>query len=594
LDQRRFRAAQSPRTVSGGELMLNNLRPRRFRLEIETPGTMLTPLPKRRFRRTVAIALAGFSVCTAHGQAPAPRSPLLADAVAQPSTAAPTQAEMDNADLDPSQWLTSNKGYLGYRYSKLTQINRQNVRQLKVMCSFKLGEQGSFQGAPLVYNGVLYMTSAFGTFAIDAANCKKRWRYQYTPGAKTGQRNNKGAAIAGGRVIRGTPDGHLIALDATTGALLWDRTIMDASGGEYATAVPLIWNGTIFIGKAGGDLGIRGEMMAFRAEDGTKIWGWNTIPGPGETGSETWSNGASIEHGGGGTWTSYSLDTVAGLLLIPVGNPGPDFYKEVRPGSNLFTNSLVALDAMTGQLRWWHQLIGPEDRDWDTAVVAGFDPGDGSHLAAGAGKDGVLHVVDRITGKLRFTTSIVSQYTNRTTPVPTDADIRLCPIGAVQWNGPAYSPNTNLLYMNGIDWCAKAIKGPIPEYERGQPYLGWATPTGYGDRDPITQAFGLVNAIDPADGQLKWRYRTPAPAVAGLTVTAANIVLTADTQGDLFALDANTGVLLNQLHLGAGAIDGGLITYAVKGKQFIALAAGDNNSTYKATGDNAIVVLGLP
>jgi alcohol dehydrogenase (cytochrome c) len=163
----------------------------------------------------------------------------------------------------------------------------------------------------------------------------------------------------------------------------------------------------------------------------------------------------------------------------------------------------------------------------------------------------------------------------------------------VQWNGPAYSPDTNLLYMNGIDWCAKAIKGPMPEYMRGKTYLGWATQTGYGDRDPIERAFGLVNAVDPTNGELKWRYRVPAPPVAGLTATGGGLVLTADTQGDLFAIDAKTGVLLNRLSLGAGAIDGGLITYAVNGKQFIAVAAGDNNGTYKAKGDNAIIVLGL-
>ncbi len=554
--------------------------------------SIVKPSFQRRLRCALETALMGLAFSAFCANAQGPQSPPTVNA--QPTTPGPTQADLDKADIDPNQWLTSNKGYLGYRYSKLTQINAQNVRNLKPVCSFKLGEQGSFQGGPLVYNGVLYTTSALGVFAIDAANCAKRWSYQHTPGEHMGQHNNKGAAIASGRVIRGTPDGHLIALDAATGALLWDQTVMDASGGEYATAAPLVWKDMIFIGKAGGDLGIRGEMMAFRAGDGSKIWGWHTIPSPGETGSETWRNPASIEHGGGGTWTSYSLDPIAGLLLIPVGNAGPDFNNEARPGNNLFTNSIVALDATTGQLKWWHQLIGPEDRDWDTAVIAAFDPADGSHLAAGAGKDGVLHVVDRATGKLRFTTSLVSQYTNRTTAIPTDANIRLCPIAAVQWNGPAYSPDTNLLYMNGIDWCAKAIKGPMPEYVRGKTYLGWATPTGYGDRDPIELVFGLVNAIDPASGQLKWRYRIPAPPVAGLTATAGGLILTADTEGDVFALDTKTGALLNRLRLGAGAIDGGLITYAVKGKQFIAVAAGDNNGTYKAKGDNAIVILALP
>lgn len=548
-------------------------------------------------RARLAIAVATVALCSAcatpEGATPAAYAAKEAPA-RQPVSQVPSQAELDQGDLDPAQWLTDNKGYLGYRYSKLAQINAQNVAGLKPVCAFKLGEQGSFQGGPLVYAGVLYTTSALGTFAVDAATCAPRWTYRHRPGKHMGQANNKGAAIAAGRVIRGTPDGHLIALDAATGALLWDRTVMDASGGEYATAAPLVWKDIIFIGKAGGDLGIRGEMMAFRANDGTKIWGFHTIPARGETGSDTWKNTASIEHGGGGTWTAYSLDPVAGLLLIPVGNAGPDFNNDVRPGTNLFTNSIVALDAMTGQLKWWHQLIGPEDRDWDTSVVAAFDTADGSRLAAVAGKDGVMHVVDRSNGKLKFTTSLVTQYTNRETEIPTTANIRLCPIAAVQWNGPAYSPDTNLLYMNGIDWCAKAIKGPTPEYVRGKPYLGWATPTGYGNRDPIEQAFGLVNAIDPANGELKWRYRVGSPPVAGLIATAGGLVVTAALSGDLIALDAKTGKLLYQTNLRAGAINGGVVTYQAKGKQFIAVAAGDNNGTYKAKGDNAIVILGLP
>ena len=195
-------------------------------------------------RSLMMTALVGAALCTtsyAQTQDPSAKAPSSAVAVTQPSTQGPTQAEMDKADTDPNQWLTSNKGYLGYRYSKVAEINTQNVSKLKTVCSFKLGEQGSFQSAPLVYNGVLYMTSVFGTFAIDAASCKKRWSYQHTPGAHMGQRNNKGAAISNGRVIRGTPDGHLIALDAATGTLLWDRTIMDASGGN--TRPPCRWCG---------------------------------------------------------------------------------------------------------------------------------------------------------------------------------------------------------------------------------------------------------------------------------------------------------------------------------------------------------------
>jgi len=511
-------------------------------------------------------------------------------AAGHPTSQGPSQDELNRADAEPSNWLTYNKGYLGYRFSKLDQINAHNVRDLKVICTFKLDEKGSFQNGPIEYAGTLYTTSALAIFAIDAATCEKRWEYLHSPGYIP-VANNKGAAIAGGRVIRGTPDGHLIALDAKTGALLWDRQIMDPTDGEFATAAPLVWNDLVFMGKAGADFGIRGEMMAFHALDGAKVWGFYLVPGPGEVGSETWENPASIEHGGGSTWTSYSLDPAVGLLMIPVGNPAPDFAKEMRPGANLFTDSLVALDAATGQLRWWHQLVAGDDRDWDTSVVAAFDLADGSKLAAAAGKDGVLHVVDRANGKLKFTAPLVSRYLNTTTEVTAGAGIRLCPTAAVQWNGPAYSPSANLIYMNGIDWCAQAIKGPLPPYVKGQSYLGWAN--AFGTRDPIDQAFGLVNAIDPATGQLKWRYRTSALPLGAITATAGGLVMTGETNGDFVALSDATGEELYKINLG-GAIGGGMITYEASGKQLIAVAAGHNASYYGAEGDNEIVVLGLP
>ena len=427
------------------------------------------------------------------------------------------------------------------------------------------------------------------TFAIDAATCEKRWEHHYSPGYLFAH-NNKGAAIAGGRVLRGTPDGRLIALDAKTGALLWSRQIMDPTNGEFATAAPLVWNDIVFIGKAGADLGIRGEMMAFRASDGEKVWSFYTIPFPGETGSDTWKNPASAEHGGGSTWTSYSLDAAAGLLLIPVGNPAPDFDNEMRPGANLFTDSVVALDATTGRLKWWHQLLAADDRDWDTSVVASFDTSDGSKLTAAAGKNGVLHVVDRATGKLRFTAPLVSQYLNTTATIPGGAGVRLCPIAAVQWNGPSYSPAANLIYMNGIDWCAQAIKGPAPIYKKGEPYLGWAN--FFGARDPVEEAFGWVSAIDPATGDVKWRHRTPSPPLGAVTATAGGLVMTGEISGDFLVLAASTGEQLYKRNVG-GAIGGGVITYEASGRQFIAVAAGNTNPVYETNGDNTIVVLGL-
>jgi alcohol dehydrogenase (cytochrome c) len=508
-----------------------------------------------------------------------------------PSTQVPTQSELNLADTD-TNWLTSNKGYLGYRYSSLAHVNDQDMHALTKKCSFAIGEKASFPAALSVYGGLLYTTTAYGVFAVDAAACQKRWSYVHTADPNTTSHNNKGAAIANGRVFRGTPDGHLVALDAANGALLWDHTLVNAAIGEYLTGVPLIWNNMVFVGKAGGELGIRGEIMAVRATDGTVIWHFDTIPAPGESGSDTWEKASSYEHGGGATWTSFSLDASAGLLLVPVGNPGPDFAKEVRPGANLFTNSMVALDALTGQLKWWHQLVGSDFHDWDASVIAAFNTADGSHLVAGAGKDGHLHVVDRATGDLRFTAPIVSRYENGTAAIPSSSYLLYCPATATQWNGPAFSPASGLLYMNGIDWCASAIKGPTPTYQPGKEYLGLATPSGFPKLDPMAQAFGLINAFDPKDGRLMWSYRATTPLVAGLIATAGNIVITGDLSGNLLILNAKTGELLFQDNLKAGALRGGLITYEVNGKQYVAVAAGDN--TYDASAENTIVILGLP
>jgi PQQ-dependent dehydrogenase (methanol/ethanol family) len=518
------------------------------------------------------------------------RAPSAAQPPAEPSTKSPSQDELDRADTDPANWLTYNKGYLGYRFSPLSRINVDNVGELKQICSYPLGQTGTFQSGPIAFEGTLYVTTALTTTAIDAATCEKRWEYDYKPQSPV-RIGSKGAAIAEGRVIRGTPDGHLIALDAKMGVLLWDRQIMDPSIGEFATAAPLIWNGTVFMGKAGADLGIRGEMMAFKASDGEKIWSFYTIPSPGQVGGDTWKSPTSIAHGGGSLWTSFSLDTATNLLMLPVGNPGPDFDNDSRPGTNLFTDSLVALDGRTGQLKWWHQLVGPDDRDWDTSVVAAFDAADGNKLAAVAGKDGILHVLDRATGKPVSAVPLVSRYTNTTGPVPGGSGIHLCPIAAVQWNGPAYSPDTHLLYMNGIDWCAQAIKGPTPVYEPGKPYLGWAN--YYGTRDPLDEAFGWINAINPTNGDVAWRRKVSAIPLGAVTATGGGLVITGETDGTLLVLDAGTGKELYKTNVG-GAIGGGIITYEARAKQLIAVAAGDNNGTYQTRGRNTIVVLGLP
>ena len=525
----------------------------------------------------------GKNIAAAVARAPAPPNV----AVSQPTTRIVSQAELDSADDDATNWLTYNKGYKGFRFSKLDQINVNNAPQLRAVCVMQLGEVGTFQTGPVIHDGTMYVTTSHGVYALDAASCERRWEYHYSPWAPEVQVNNKGVAIAEGRVIRGTTDGSLLALDAATGKVLWLRKIMDVTKGEFAVAAPLIRNGIVYIGKAGADWGIQGEMMAFRAADGTKVWGTLLLPRKGDPAYATWKNPASIATGGGSTWSSFSLDTEAKLLLLPVGNAAPDYNADPRPGENLYTNSLVALDSETGAIKWWHQLRGANDKDLDTTVVAAFDTPGGLHLAAAAGKDGVLHVVDRTNGALRFKVPVTNQK-NLDEPL-TAAGVAYCPGGAILNNGPAYSPATNLVYINSQDWCNVGFKRPA-KYIAGIQYDG-----GTGRRDPLDESFGWTTAIDATSGDIKWRYRSPQgiPMLGAVTPTAGNVVFTGDTAGYFLVFNATSGDVLYRFNTG-GVLGGGVATYSVKGRQFVAVMSGNTSfHPYKAAGAATVLIFGL-
>ena len=525
----------------------------------------------------------GKNIAAAVARAPAPPNV----AVSQPTTRIVSQAELDSADDDATNWLTYNKGYKGFRFSKLDQINVNNAPQLRAVCVMQLGEVGTFQTGPVIYDGTMYVTTSHGVYALDAASCERRWEYHYSPWAPEVQVNNKGVAIAEGRVIRGTTDGSLLALDAATGKVLWLRKIMDVTKGEFAVAAPLMRNGIVYIGKAGADWGIQGEMMAFRAADGTKVWGTLLLPRKGDPAYATWKNPASIATGGGSTWSSFSLDTEAKLLLVPVGNAAPDYNADPRPGENLYTNSLVALDSETGAIKWWHQLRGANDKDLDTTVVAAFDTPGGLHLAAAAGKDGVLHVVDRTNGALRFKVPVTNQK-NLDEPL-TAAGVAYCPGGAILNNGPAYSPATNLVYINSQDWCNVGFKRPA-KYIAGIQYDG-----GTGRRDPLDESFGWTTAIDATSGDIKWRYRSPQgiPMLGAVTPTAGNVVFTGDTAGYFLVFNATSGDVLYRFNTG-GVLGGGVATYSVKGRQFVAVMSGNTSfHPYKAAGAATVLIFGL-
>lgn len=508
-------------------------------------------------------------------------------AVEQPSTSVPSQQELENADGDAGNWLTYGKGYRGARYSALSDVTAANVSRLKPVCSVELAPSGSFEAGPVAYDGTLYVTTTDDTFAIDGRTCAKRWSYHYDAADIEAGANNKGVAIGGGRVIRGTTDGHLIALDIKTGDLLWNRKIMDSSTGASAMAAPLIWHDLVFMGTAGGDVGVRGEVAAYRVGDGTQVWSFSTI------------KAAPAVRVGGGVWTYFTLDPKTGTIFVPVGNPGPDFNRSARPGANLFTTGIVALDARSGRLRWSYQTQPNDDHDWDATGSAGFDLPNGKRVAAVTAKDGLLHLIDAQNGKL-LTKTATTTIANADAPI-TSAGTRYCPgvTGGSEWNGAAWDPQTHLVYVNAVDWCVTVklsklasitnIATGVAKAESGSAAFGGGIPVP----DPMTRAFGWTTAVDPVTGSVRWRVKMPTPMIAALTPTAGGLVFTGDLNGDLLALDATSGKRLYR-HNTANAIAGGIITYRAAGTQYVAVAAGNTSFVaWRVTGKPTLFIFGL-
>src|SRR5258706_782848 len=273
------------------------------------------------------------------------------------------QGPGEDADSAGRTWLTYQNDHAGQRYSPLKQMDTKNVSQLKEICRFVLSEAGSLQTGRILVEGTMSLTTALDTFAVDPTNCKLLWKSTHQPLSHMPFPVNRGAAYLNGMLFRGTPDGHLIALEAKTGKKIWDNVIADTSYGEFASAAPVAWNGMVFMGIAGSDWGIRGRVMAYDAQTGRELWRFNTIPRGKEVGADTWKIPDSAAIGGGGTWTSYTLDLREGELFVSVGNPAQDMLNDDRPGDNLFTNSLVVLDARTGGLKWWYQAV--KNDPWD-------------------------------------------------------------------------------------------------------------------------------------------------------------------------------------------------------------------------------------
>jgi alcohol dehydrogenase (cytochrome c) len=394
-------------------------------------------------------------------------------------------------------------------------------------------------------------------------------------------------------VVRGTPDGYLVALNAETGTQLWARQIAKPAEGETFTMAPMLFEDLVLIGPAGSENNVQGWVGAFKAADGSPVWRFNTVPKQGEPGFESWKNPKGIPMGGGSVWTAFALDTENGDLHIAVTNPAPDLPVHLRQGDNLYTNSIVVLDARTGKLRWHRQLVPNDSHDWDvthaTPMFSAPINGVTRRLVATAGKDGMLRVLDRETHRVVHETAVTTRE-NAETPVIT-TPLRVCPgvLGGSQWNGPAYNPGTNLLYVPAVDWCTTFSAFEQVRYIPGKLYMGGKT-----DMDPPAKSQGWVTAVDASTGAVKWKYRSPRPMVAAVTTTAGNLLLTGELTGDFVVFDARNGDVLYRFNTG-GPVGGGIVTYAAGGKQYIAVASGSPSNfwTERNPGSPTVVVFTL-
>ena len=489
-----------------------------------------------------------------------------------PTASGPTQLQLRSAADNGRDWLTHTRDFAGSRYSPLSQINTANVSHLRVACSFQAGTTPSFQTGPVVYDGTMFITVGYATIALDAATCRPKWRHDWR-GAIPDGLANRGVAVKDGRVIRATGDGYLLALDAASGRLLWATRVGDVLKGEMFSMSPLIFDDLVFLGAAVGEFGVRGWVAAFRARDGERVWRFNIVPEPGEPGAETWKQDSKLPMGGGAVWTPLSLDPIREILYVPATNPAPDFPVALRGGTNLYTNSIIALHLRTGKLLWYDQMVPFDDHDWDLTQVSPLyratAKGKVRNLVATAGKDGFVRVVDRDSHERLFE-SPVTTIENAKAPV-TVAGVHACPgvLGGVEWNGPTYHPRANVLVVPAVDWCSRYALDDTVRFVPGAVYLG-----GTVDLDKTSQ--GWVTAVDASNGAVRWRYRSARPVVAAVTATAGGLIFAGELTGDLIALEAGTG-RVKYRHFTGGQVGAGIITYSVNGTQYVAVASGSTS-----------------
>ncbi len=490
----------------------------------------------------------------------------------------PTPQEFADAAADPANWILPAKSYSGNHYTPATQIDPDNVRHLRRAWKFVVDDTGPMEVSPIVYNGTMYITTAHDhIYALDAATGKLKWSFTDSPHVISFAAN-RGIALLNGNVYIATLDGHLIALDAETGKKVWDKVTVDDTANSFYTMAPVPYHDPhtnrdmLLLGVSDGDWGGNGNISAYDPKTGDVIWRWDTVPGPGQPGHDTWS-GDSWKRGGAATWTGVTIDPATSTMYLDLGNPSPDFLGSVRKGANLYSDSMVALD-ISGpkpQLKWYHQFIANDTHDWDPAfqpvLFTGKVDGSSRQLVAAGDKAGNFWILDAASGKLLDHT--VTSFQKGVDQAPSLEGNIACPntLGGIEYQGGAFDPATNDFYVPSQNECGqwKATKDAV--YIAGEFYLGGTFPKLVG---PDT---GQMNAINADTGVFDWRHHFDLPNYGGALVTASGLVFSGNLGGTENAFDARTGRILWSYDTGA-YIQAPTEAYEADGKEYIVVASG--------------------
>jgi alcohol dehydrogenase (cytochrome c) len=500
----------------------------------------------------------------------------------------PSYEDILQGFADPERWLTYSGDYSGRRHSPLDQINAENVRHLRPIWTFQTGTTTrgrGFETTPLVDDGILYVTGSNNyAWAIDARSGRTFWQYRrnlpddLTYGSSAPV--NRGFGMLGNQLFMVTLDAHLLSFDRRTGDILWEVELADYRIGYAATLAPLVLDDKVIVGISGGEYATRGFIDAYDPESGERLWRFHTIPGPGEPGSETWPDDPDVlARGGGGTWMNGSYDPELGLIYWGVGNPNPDYYGDLRPGDNLYSNSIVALEAETGELRWHYQFTPHDLNDWDSnhmPVQADIQwQGQPRKVVMVGNRNGFFYVLDRVSGELLlgkpFTaTSWARELDQDGRPVVLNNGSEGCvpdPWGSTNFMPPSFYPGLDLFILTARETCATYVPEE-PQYVRGQSSFGGVV---YIDPD---QGYGALRALDVHTGELRWEFTYPSPTFGGVMSTASGLVFAGDHEGNFMAFDVETGENLWHYQTGSRIWGAAPMTFMLDGRQIVMIPSG--------------------